>query len=89
MPIETLDNLVTIGQLKAEPPQQAELDGLMHSGAARIKDAERAELSFESRFDLAYSAAHAFSLAAFPLRLSLGEPVSRVPDAAANRSAEA
>jgi hypothetical protein len=36
----------------------------MRSGAARIKDAENEQLSAESRFDLAYNAAHAFSLAA-------------------------
>lgn len=59
-----LDNLVRIGQLKAEPAAQAELDGLMRSGAVRIKDAENKQLSIESRFDLAYNAAHAFSLAA-------------------------
>jgi hypothetical protein len=59
-----LDNLVRIGQLKAEPVAQVELDGLMRSGAARIKDAENQQLSPESRFDLAYNAAHAFSLAA-------------------------
>jgi hypothetical protein len=37
---------------------------LLRSGAARIKDAENEQLSIESRFDLAYNAAHAFSLAA-------------------------
>src|SRR5690349_16530905 len=58
-----LDNLVRIGQLKAEAATQAELDGLLRSGAARITDAENTQLSLESRFDLAY-AAHAFSLAA-------------------------
>ena len=36
----------------------------LHSGATRIKDAEIESLSLESRFDLAYNAAHAFSLAA-------------------------
>ena len=36
----------------------------MRSGALRIKDAENKQLSTESRFDLAYNAAHAFSLAA-------------------------
>lgn len=36
----------------------------MGSGRARIKDAENESLSLESRFDLAYNAAHAFSLAA-------------------------
>ena len=59
-----LDNLVTIGKLKAEPPARIELEGLMRSGAARIKDAENEGLSLESRFDLAYNAAHAFALAA-------------------------
>lgn len=64
MPSPHLDNLVRIGQLKAEPAAQAEIDGLLRSGAARIKDAENEQLSIESRFDLAYNAAHAFSLAA-------------------------
>jgi len=59
MPSPQLDNLVRIGQLKAEPVARAELDGLMRSGAARIKDAENEQLSAESRFDLAYNAAHA------------------------------
>ncbi len=59
-----LDNLVAIGQLKVEPPAAAELAGLLRSGAVRIKDAENATLDLESRFDLAYNAAHAFSLAA-------------------------
>lgn len=64
MPSPQLDNLVRIGQLKAEPAAQAELDGLLHSAGARIKDAENVQLSFESRFDLSYNAAHAFALAA-------------------------
>ncbi|TMQ10883.1 MAG: hypothetical protein E6J90_25600 [Deltaproteobacteria bacterium] len=64
MPSQQLDNLVRIGQLRAESATQAEIDGLMRSGAARIKDAENEQLSVESRFDLAYNAAHAFSLAA-------------------------
>ena len=64
MPSQQLDNLVRIGQLKAEAVTQAELDGLLRSGTARITDAENLQLSLESRFDLAYNAAHAFSLAA-------------------------
>lgn len=64
MPSERLDNLVKIGKLKHEPPDRAELEGLVASGAARIGDAELANLSPQSRFDLAYNAAHAFSLAA-------------------------
>jgi hypothetical protein len=59
-----LDNLVRIGQLKPEPSAQAELEGLQRSGSRRLADAERAELSLESRFDLAYNAAHALALAA-------------------------
>lgn len=59
-----LDNLVRIGKLKTEPPAQAEIDGLMRSGLARLHDAENASLALESRFDLAYNAAHALSLAA-------------------------
>jgi len=59
-----LDNLVRIGQLKAEPAAQAEFDGLVRSGRVRLKDAENTVLALESRFDLAYNAAHALSLAA-------------------------
>jgi hypothetical protein len=59
-----LDNLVRSGQLKAEPVAQMELDGLVRSGLARLADAENKGLSLESRFDLAYNAAHALSLAA-------------------------
>lgn len=64
MGIAQLDNLVSIGKLKAEPPAAGELDGMIGSGRARLADSERAELSFESRFDLAYNAAHSFALAA-------------------------
>ena len=59
-----LDNLVATGKLHAEPAAQAEIDGLLRSGAVRIADAEKSSNSLESRFDLAYNAAHAFSLAA-------------------------
>jgi hypothetical protein len=41
-----------------------EIDGLIRSGETRLRDAEIASLSLESRFDLAYNAAHALSLAA-------------------------
>jgi hypothetical protein len=60
----SLDNLVRTGHLKQEPPAQAELDGLIRSGLARLKDAENTALSLDGRFDLAYNAAHALSLAA-------------------------
>jgi len=64
MELPQLDNLVRIRQLKAESPSQAEMDGLMRSGNARLKDAKNQTLSLDSRFDLTYNAAHAFSLAA-------------------------
>jgi hypothetical protein len=64
MPSPQLENLVEIGKLKPEPPAQTELDGLIHSGTVRFADAKNDKLSFESRFDLAYNAAHAHALAA-------------------------
>jgi hypothetical protein len=68
MPSEQLDNLVRIGKLKTEPPSQVELDGLIRSGAVRLRDAENTTLSLESRCDLAYNAAHALALAALRFR---------------------
>ena len=59
-----LDKLVTIGLLKPEAPAESEIEGLLRSGEARLRDAENATLTADSRFDLAYNAAHAFSLAA-------------------------
>ena len=59
-----LDNLVKIGQLKAEVAPSEETAGLIRSGVARLKDSKNRSLSIESRFDLAYNAAHALSLAA-------------------------
>ncbi len=65
MTSDKLENLVRIGQLKKEPPSADELAGLRRSGLARLADAQRPDLSFESRFDLAYNAAHALALYAF------------------------
>ena len=61
---EKLDNLVKIGPLKAEDATLDEIAGLIRSGLARLKDSKNDSLSIESRFDLAYNAAHALSLAA-------------------------
>lgn len=58
------ENLVRTGLLHAEPFNQAEFDGLVQSGSARLKDARGRTLARESRFDLAYNAAHALALAA-------------------------
>jgi hypothetical protein len=59
-----LENLADIGQLKREPPSAPEIEGLRNSGEARLADAQNHDLSLESRFDLAYNAAHALALAA-------------------------
>lgn len=64
MPHEKLDNLVRIGQLKTEAASSDEIAGLIRSGLVRLTDSKNATLSQESRFDLAYNAAHALSLAA-------------------------
>ena len=61
-----LENLARAGKLKREPPSRKELEALQTSGEHRLADAERTDLSFESRFDLAYNAAHALAL--FALR---------------------
>lgn len=59
------ENLTGFGKpLKAEPPDAKEFAGLVRSARARLKDAANEELSLESRFDLAYNAAHALCLAA-------------------------
>ena len=60
-----LENLAGAGKpLRAEPPDDAEINGLIRSGKARLNDASNPQLSMESRFDLAYNAAHALCLAA-------------------------
>ena len=58
-----LDNLVRTKQLKADPPAESALLGLVRSGKRRLDDANLARLSLESRFDLTYNAAHTLSLA--------------------------
>lgn len=59
------DNLSGPGKpLRAEPPDAKEFAGLVRSGKARLQDAGNKGLALESRFDLAYNAAHALCLAA-------------------------
>ena len=68
-PPSPLDNLCGPGKaLKAEPPDAAELAGLMRTGKARLTDARNTALALESRFDLAYNAAHALCLAALRMK---------------------
>ena len=60
-----LENLAGPGQpLRAEPPDANEFAGLKRSGLIRLTDAQKQTNSLESRFDLAYNAAHALCLAA-------------------------
>lgn len=59
-----LERLADRGHLKREAPARAELEGLIRSASLRLTDARNADLSPESRFDLAYNAAHALALAA-------------------------
>jgi hypothetical protein len=64
MPSPNLDRLCGAGVLHAEPPAADEFAGLLRSGLARLHDASNLALALESRFDLAYNAAHALCLAA-------------------------
>ena len=76
MPHEKLENLVRTGDLKSEPPDVDEVDGLIQSGLIRLEDSRNPDLGYESKFDLAYNAAHAFSLAAVRIagdRLSVSD----------------
>ena len=61
---QELDNLVKIQRLKAESPARSEYTGMVVSARKRLVDAQREDLDPDSRFDLAYSAAHALCLAA-------------------------
>jgi len=59
-----LENLCGPGRpLKAEPPDTTEIVGLIRSAQARLIDAARVDLALESRFDLAYGAAHGLCVA--------------------------
>jgi hypothetical protein len=60
-----LENLAgPAGSLRREAPDFKEYTALIHSGRVRLADAANAKLAIESRFDLAYNAAHALCLAA-------------------------
>lgn len=63
-----LENLRRTGGLKAEPPDRKECEGLLRSAIDRLQDGHNPALSFASRFDLAYNAAHALALTALRLQ---------------------
>lgn len=64
MSLQALDNLVRIGQLKAEPPNAQEVARMLTMARTRLHDARVSGLSLEGRFTSAYNAAHAAALAA-------------------------
>lgn len=59
-----LENLVRIGQLKAEPRNTLEAARMLDMARTRLADAKLSKLSLEGRFTSAYNAAHAAALAA-------------------------
>ncbi len=59
------ENLCGPGKpLKAEPTDASEFAGFIRGAMARLHDARNKSLSLETRFDIAYNAAHALCLAA-------------------------
>lgn len=57
MSLPELDNLVRIGQLKAEPRNELELKRMLEMARTRLADAQLDSLSLEGRFASAYNAA--------------------------------
>ena len=64
MSLPELDNLVRIGQLKAEARNAQEVSRMLAMAETRLSDAVLVKLSLEGRFTSAYNAAHAAALAA-------------------------
>ena len=64
-----LENLTGPGKpLRKEPPEAKEFSDRMRSALSRMSDSAKTSNSLESRFDLAYNAAHARCLAALRWR---------------------
>lgn len=64
MPRPELDRLVTAGRLEAETTNEAEFQNLVREASVLLTDARILDLALESRFRLAYGAAHAIAVAA-------------------------
>ena len=64
MGLPALDNLVRIGQLKAEPRSETEVTRMLAMARTRLADAQLTGPSPDGRFMSAYSAGHAAALAA-------------------------
>ena len=61
---QELLNLERIRRLKAEPPDQREFDGQIRKALLGLSDAQRPMNAPDSRFTLAFDAAHSLALAA-------------------------
>lgn len=64
MGLAALDNLVRIGQLKAEPPGEREVARMLQFARTHLSDAQLEAVSLNGRFLAVYSASHAAALAA-------------------------
>ena len=60
----SLQNLLNIGQLKAHPPDAAEVQRLLAAASRNLADARVTTISPEMRFDAAYKAVMQLALAA-------------------------
>ena len=60
----SLQNLLKIGQVKAHPPDAAEIQRLLTAAARNLVDARVLTISPETRFDAAYKAIMQSALAA-------------------------
>ena len=58
MTLAPLDNLVKIGTLSRESPDQAQIDGLIGLATERLSDIETAGISKAGKFSAAYAVAH-------------------------------
>ncbi len=61
---QELDNLVKIGSLKAEAAIRKEFDDMVASARISLADSQSESIETDSRFTLAYGAAHRLALAA-------------------------
>jgi hypothetical protein len=61
---QELGNLVRIQKLKVEAASRKEFEGMLSSARTRLVDAQNESLDKDSRFDLAYGAAHRLAVAA-------------------------
>jgi hypothetical protein len=62
--MKELANLEKSRQLKSTPVDLDEIAAMIRAAERRMEDARNTKLAYESRFDLAYNAAHGFALAA-------------------------